>query len=88
MSCSEAHRPAPAPAIRDVAYRLTHDLSDTPDDLRDAVAFAPLATVKLAQQGASFLAARPRRTLLALAGFAAIVMGFAVTRRKRPRPAA
>ncbi len=35
------------PAIRDVAFRLTHDLSGTREDVRDALAFTPLALVKL-----------------------------------------
>jgi hypothetical protein len=35
------------PAVRDLAHHLTHDISDTPKDLRDAVAFAPLAAVKV-----------------------------------------
>lgn len=34
------------PAVRDIAYRLTHDASDTGQDLRDAVDFAPLAVAK------------------------------------------
>ena len=29
-----------AAAVHDVTHRLTHDLSDTPEDIRDAVAFA------------------------------------------------
>ena len=33
------------PAVQDVTFQLSHDLSDTPQDLRDAVAFAPLAAV-------------------------------------------
>ncbi len=77
-----------APAIRDVTYRLAHDLTDTPEDLRDAVAFAPLAAIKLAQHGADFLTKRPRRTLLSLAGLAVIVVGIALSWRNRPRPAA
>lgn len=72
------------PAVRDVAYQLTHDLSDTRSDLRDAVAFAPLAAVKLVQRCARYLAARPRRSLSVLAGLAAVVVaGAALTRRKR-----
>lgn len=71
-----------APAIRDVTNRLTHDLSDTPDDLRDTIAFAPLAAVKLVQEGVNFLSARPGRTLMVVTTLAAIVMGIAVARRK------
>lgn len=72
------------PAARDVAFQLTHDLSDTSKDLRDALAFAPLAAVKLAQQGAGYLAARPRRSLAVLAGLAALlVAGATLARRKR-----
>lgn len=69
------------PAIQDVGFQLTHDLSDTSDDLRDALAFAPLAAVKLAQRCAGYLAARPRRSLGVLA--AVLVTAFALTQRKR-----
>jgi len=71
------------PAIRDVAYRLTHDLKDTREDLRDAVAFAPLAAIKLAQRGTDLLTRRPRQTLLSLAGLAAVTVSFVLTWRKR-----
>lgn len=73
-------RPEPdelRPAVADVAWRLTHDLSDTPDDLRDALAFAPLAAVKAVAKVAGFMAARPRRTAAAVAG------AFAMLRRRR-----
>jgi len=71
------------PALRDVTHRLLHDLSDTPEDLRDAAALAPLALIKLAQQSARALAARPKRTLLVLASLSAVLAGFAMSRRKR-----
>jgi len=71
-------------AVRDVSYRLTHDLSDTSDDLRDAAALAPLAAIKLAQRYASAIAARPKRTFLAIAGLAGLVVAGATwLRRKR-----
>ena len=73
-----------APAIRDVTYRLMHDLSDTPDDIRDAAALAPLALIKLAQQSARFLAERPKRTLLGLA-FISVVLAVIAKRRLSPR---
>ncbi len=79
------HEPAAddeiGPAVRDVAFQLTHDLSDTREDLRDAIAFAPLAAVKLAHRCASYLAARPKRSLSVLA--AVLLTGFALARRKR-----
>lgn len=70
-------------AVRDVAFQLTHDLSDTRSDLRDAVAFAPLAAVKLAQRCTRYLAARPRRSLSVLAGLAAVIMAAAALIRRR-----
>ncbi len=72
------------PAIRDMTYRLTHDLTDTPEDLRDAAGLAPLAAIKLAQQAADFLAKRPKRTFFALVGLAVIAVRVAVALRKRP----
>lgn len=69
-----------APAVGDVTYRLLHHLSDTPQDIRDAAALAPLALIKLAQQWARVLAARPTQAVLILAGLAAIV---ALKRRER-----
>lgn len=63
------------PAVRDVAHRLIHDLSDTPEDIRDAVAFAPLAAVKVLQACANAISRHPRRTMLALAGLAAAAIG-------------
>lgn len=88
------HAPAPGglpvvgdelgPAVLDVTFQLAHDLSDTPAGLRDALAFAPLAGVKMAQRCAGYLAARPGRSLGVLAGLAAVVVtGFALARRKR-----
>lgn len=72
------------PAVQDVTFQLSHDLSDTPQDLRDAVAFAPLAAVKLAQRFARHLAARPRRSLGVVAGLAAgVALGMALARRGR-----
>lgn len=73
-----------APAIRDVTYRLMHDLSDTPGDIRDAAALAPLALIKLAQQSGRFLGKRPKRTLLGLA-FIPVVLAVIAKRRLSPR---
>jgi hypothetical protein len=73
-------------AVRDVAYRLTHDMSDTADDLRDAAAFAPLAVVKAMNNLATRAAAHPRKlalTALLLAGAAGLI---AWRRSKRERP--
>lgn len=70
-------------AIRDVTYRLTHDLSNTPEDLRDALAFGPLAAIKLAERCASVLAARPKRTLAAVIALGVVLTGIALTWRKK-----
>ena len=70
-----------ATAICDVAYRLTHDPSNTPEDIRDALAFAPIATVKIVQKGLALLKRWPRRAmvvsvgLLASACIAGILLG-------------
>jgi hypothetical protein len=87
---SEAVAPEPlppepnelAPAVRDVAYQLTHDLRDTHEDIRDAAAFAPLALVKAFNAFATRVAAHPRKTALAV-----ILLGGAVGlfRRRRRR---
>lgn len=61
-------------AVEDVAYRLTHDLSDTPDDVRDAVAFAPLAVVKFLHHVAAEVRRRPK-TAIALVTAAAAGIG-------------
>lgn len=70
-------------AIRDVTYRLTHDLADTREDLRDAAAFAPLAAVKVVERCAAALAARPKRTIAAIAGLAILAAGVAAIWRKK-----
>ena len=70
-------------AVREVSYQLTHDLSDTSENLRDAAAFAPLAAIKLAQRAAS-AASRPRnRTALVVFGAAALLAGMAWLLHKR-----
>lgn len=71
-------------AVRDVTYRLTHDLADTREDLRDAAAFAPLAAVKIIERCATALAARPKRTITAIAGIAIVAAGVAAFWRKKP----
>lgn len=71
------------PAVRDVTYRLTHDLADTPEDLRDAAAFAPLAAVKFIERCATALAARPKRTIAAVAGLAIVAAGVAIFWRRK-----
>lgn len=71
-------------AVRDTAFRLTHDLSDTPADLRDAAALAPLAAIKLARRCADAIAARPKRAVLLIAAaVAAVLTGVAALRRAR-----
>lgn len=72
------------PAIGDVAYRLTHDLSDTQEDIRDALAFAPLALVKSLESGLVYLATRPRRTAAIIGGLliSAGLVGVLLRRRK------
>jgi hypothetical protein len=57
-----------ATAIGDVAYRLTHDPSNTPEDIRDALALAPIATVKIMQRGLAHLAMWPRRAMIVSVG--------------------
>ncbi len=71
------------PAVRDMSYRLTHNLSDTPEDLRDAAALAPLVAVKLALKIAHAVTVRPRQTALAIVGLAVMLAGVAASRRKR-----
>ena len=61
-------------AVGDVAYRLTHDLSDTPEDIRDALAFAPLATVKFLRHLEAKVRRRPK-TAIALATVLAVGIG-------------
>ncbi|WP_133255219.1 hypothetical protein [Phenylobacterium kunshanense] len=73
------------PAVRDVAHNLTHDLSDTPDDLRDAAAAAPLIAVKLAQRFAAAVAHRPERAVAILAGVVALIWIGRRERRRRNR---
>ena len=70
------------PAIRDVAVRLTHDLSDTREDVRDALAFAPVALVKLLDRFVAYAAARPKR---AIAVFAGLLLAGAVVVTQRHR---
>ena len=68
------------PAIRDVAFRLSHDLSDTREDIRDALAFAPVALVKLLDRFVAYAAARPKR---AIAKFAGLLLAGAVVVAQR-----
>ena len=68
------------PAIGDVAFRLTHDLSDTREDVRDALAFAPVALVKLLDRFIAYAAARPKR---AIAMFAGLLLAGAVVVAQR-----
>ncbi len=70
-------------AMRDVTYRLTHDLADTREDLRDAAAFAPLAAVKVIERCATALTARPKRTIAVIAGFAIVAASMAAICRKK-----
>ena len=73
-------------AVEDVAYRLTHDLSDTPEDIRDAVAFAPLAAVKFLHHIEAEVRRRPKAAIALVAATAASVVLVAVgpwRRRKR-----
>jgi len=71
------------PAFRDVAFRLTHELSDTPEDIRDALAFAPLALVKLLDRFVAYATARPKRAIAIFAGLL-LVGAVVVTQRRRP----
>lgn len=84
---SEEYRPREleelAPAVRDVAHRLAHDLSDTPEDVRDALAFAPVAAAKVFQACANAISRHPRHTMLALAGLVAAIGTLALARSKR-----
>ena len=71
------------PAIRDVAYRLTHDLSDTREDIGDALAFAPVALVKLLDRFVAYAAARPKRAIAMFAGL--LLAGAVVVTQRRRR---
>lgn len=72
------------PATQDLAFQLSHDLSDTAQNLRDAVAFAPLAAAKLAQRFGRDISTSPRRSLAVVAAVAAVVaIGVALARRRR-----
>lgn len=68
-------------AARDVAYRLTHDLHDTGEDLRDAAAFAPLAVVKFLNSLATRVSAHPKKLAVGLVLLAASI-GFLRRRSK------
>ena len=72
------------PTVQDVARNLAHDLSDTPDDLRDAAAAAPLIIVKLAQRFAGAVTARPGAVAI-LAGLVAVLWIGQRGRRHRRR---
>lgn len=70
-------------ALRDVTFQLTHEPSDICRDLRDAVAFAPIAAVKGIGRLVDGLVARPRRAWAA-AGVLLLAAGvFAVMRKAR-----
>lgn len=71
-------------AVRDVAYRLTHDLHDTGEDLRDAAAFAPLALAKGLNDLVTRAAAHPRKLALAVIAVATAV-GLLGRRKRSPR---
>lgn len=70
-------------AMGDGTYRLTHDLADTREDLRDAAAFAPLAAVKVIERCATALTARPKRTIGVIAGLAIVAASVAAMCRKK-----
>lgn len=70
------------PAIRDVAYRLTHDLRDTGEDVRDAAAFAPLALMKVLNGLATRVSAHPRKLALGL-GLVVTTLGMLRWRSRR-----
>lgn len=69
------------PAVADVFYELTHGLSDTPEDLRDAAAFAPIGLVKALGGIADYLSARPKRTA-ATVGAALLAVGLLIAVRR------
>lgn len=74
------------PALRDVGYQLTHNLKDTPQDLRDAAAFAPLAIIKTINAWVSRGSAHPKRSGVALALLGlAVALGLAARSRRRRR---
>lgn len=71
------------PAVGDVIYELAHDPCDTAADLRDALAFAPLAIVKGLGAAGDYFAARPRRVVAgALIGIG--LLGLALYWASRP----
>lgn len=73
-------------ALRDVAYRLTHDLHDTGEDIRDAVAFAPLWVVKALNDLVTRASSHPRKLALAvllLAGGSAVILSRRLHRKSR-----
>lgn len=70
-------------ALKDVAFQLTHKPSDTCRDLRDAVAFAPIAAVKGIGRLVDGLVARPRRIWIAAGvGVLLLVAGAVAVARK------
>lgn len=69
------------PAVQDITYQLTHDISDTGENLRDAAAFAPVAVAKGLNDLVTRASAHPRKLGLALAAVAAV--GLFLRRRKR-----
>jgi len=72
------------PAIRDVSYQLVHDFSDTRDNIEDAVAFAPLALVKMVERGAHLIASWPKQVLVGIGGLAGAALAIVIfIRRKR-----
>ena len=78
-----------AAAVHDVTHRLTHDLSDTPEDIRDAVAFAPLALVKGLEIAGSWVHRRPKAMLaIGVAVVAGIALGVGGVLRRRSSDAA
>lgn len=70
-------------AVGDGAYGITHDLSDTADDLRDAAALAPVALIKGPTVLAS--AARPHPRKVALAVLSLMALAIAVGRGRGRR---
>lgn len=71
-------------AIGDVVYRLMHDPSNTLEDIRDALAFAPIATVKIMQRGLPHLTTWPRRAMVVSVGLlvSACLAGILLRRRR------
>lgn len=70
-------------AVGDVAYRITHDLSDTADDLRDAAAFAPVALIKGLTVLASAARPHPRKLVIAALSFVALAIALRRGRGRR-----